>query len=792
MPDLLLELFSEEIPARMQADASAHLQEALTEALAGARLAHGAVKSFVTPRRLGILIEGLAAMQPDMKVERKGPKIGAPAQAVEGFCKSVGLSPERLEQREKGKDCFYFAIIEEKGRPTAEALPTIIEKILLQFPWPKSQRWGAYEMQWVRPLRNILCLLDNAVVPVTFGHLTANNRTWGHRFLSSREHHSPLEGESKSESQNMDFGGGVTQQSTPPTPQAAADSLAFGCSPSRGEHKGEAGSIIVPSPADYESLLEQHYVIADAEKRRDRIAQLAAGEALKAGLSVRPDDGLLSEVTGLVEWPVCYLGHFEPKYLDLPPEVPVLEMRHHQKYFALLSGPPLEGEQLRASPKDAARNVGGTSSPHTPHDSASTASSLASSAPPQGGSYSLAPAFLIVSNMIAKDGGERIISGNRKVLRARLEDGRFYWDQDRRKPLGELLPGLEKMIFHARLGSVAEKTARISGLATFLAVFVPHANLGKVERAAQLAKADLISGMVGEFPELQGVMGRYYALEQGEDAEVADAIRDHYRPAGTNDETPGHPVSVTVALADRFDSLAGLFAIGEKPTGSKDPFALRRAAIGIIRIIFDNELRLPLRIAIDHAIGRYGKAVLKGVDKGAVSGELLAFFSERLKVILRDEGVRHDLIDAVFSLGEDDLVRLVARVRALDAFLATDDGANLLAACRRATNIVRKEEEKDGCSYSGHIREGLFAEEEERGLFAALEAVEQPVAKACEQENYTEAMRLIATLRIPLDAFFEAVLVNANDPDIRKNRLHLLSRLRELFSKLADFEKVEG
>jgi len=691
MADLLLELFSEEIPARMQSQASEELAARLGKALEEARLEHTGLQSFVTPRRLSVLVTGLPPLQPDREIERKGPKVNAPQGAIDGFCRSLGLNASQLEKRTLGKDEFYFAVMQEKGKPTAEALVPMIEEILAHFPWPKSQRWGAYNLHWVRPLRSILCLLDKEVVPVSFGHIKAGNITYGHRFLS---------------------------------PDA----------------------ISVSAPADYEAALEKAHVIADAARRKSIIRQQALAAAKEKGVELRLDEGLLEEVTGLVEWPVCLMGQFDDKYLSLPPEVLILEMKHHQKYFACYAG-----------------------------------------------EKTLSRHFLLVSNMVAGDGGTAIVGGNQRVLRARLDDGRFYWEHDRDTPLADWKPALAKMVFHARLGTVAEKSDRIAALAPLLAVFVPHANLSRVERAGSLSKCDLVSGMVGQFPELQGVMGRYYALAQKEDAEVADAIRDHYKPAGAEDTVPTAPISVVVALADRFDSLVGLFAIGEKPTGSKDPFALRRAALGVIRIIFENNLRLPLRLALQHAMKHYPAALFKEKSRQEVEDELLEFFSDRLKVLLKNEGVRHDLIEAVFDKGrEDDFLRLVARVRALESFLASEDGANLLTAYARASNIVAKEEKKDGVSYEGKVDKHLLTEAAEEALYGALTQLEDKVEDALKEEDFSRAMSCVAALRAPLDSFFEHVLVNAEDPGIRKNRLHLLSFIRRSLDGIANFDGIEA
>lgn len=692
MADFLLEVFSEEIPARMQTAAIDELARRMETALTEARLAFSGIEKFVTPRRLAVRVNGLPMQQPDLSSERKGPKVGAPAGALDGFCRSVGLTVEQLEQRDIKGEMFYFAVVEQKGQSTKAALTGIVEGALRDFPWPKSMRWGAHAMTWVRPLKNICCLLEGEVVPVSFGHLTSNNITYGHRFLS-----------------------------------------------------GEA--ITLSHPREYEATLEKAHVIADAGKRKATILNFAEEAAKREGLSLRRDERLLEEVTGLVEWPAVFTGGFEKEYLDLPPEVLVLEMRHHQKYFAL-----------------------------------------------EAGAGRVADRFLLVANMPASDGGKAIVHGNQRVLKARLEDGKFYWNQDRQTPLAEWAKKLDGMLFHAKLGSMAEKAARIQSLALELNNYV-KADAAKVGRAAQLAKADLVTGMVGEFPELQGVMGRYYATAQGEDAEVADAIRDHYKPAGAEDDVPTNKVAICVSLADKLDSLVGLFAAGEKPTGSKDPFALRRAALGIIRIVLENNLRLPLMQVLGTTLYAYPASVLEksGQKKEALLTELLAFFAERLKVMLKDQGVRHDVITAIFEQGgEDDLVRLVARAKALQDFLGTEDGANLLTAYKRASNIVAKEEKKDGKTYHAAAQQSLLQQDEEKALFEALSTCRAAMEPAMQAERYAEAMKAVAALRVPVDTFFDKVTVNADDAALRVNRLSLLSAIRSMLDTVASFEKIEG
>ncbi len=688
MSMLLLECFSEEIPARMQAGGAAQLEALVTERLQKARLDYSSVKTFVSPRHLALQIDGLPAEQPDQSSERKGPRVSAPEQALEGFLRSTGLSKEDLEVRGEGKDATYFAVIEEKGKPTAEAIKPLLEDALSQFVWPKSMRWGAHEIAWVRPLHSLICLLDSTVIPVQFGHIKASNVTRGHRF------HAP-------------------------------------------EH------ITISHASEYEAQLEEAYVLVDAAKRKAKIAELATARAAKDGLAWREDDRLLNEVTGLVEWPTPVLGKFDESFMQLPPEVLVSEMREHQKYFAV--------------EKDG----------------------------------KLQPCFITISNLMADD-DSAIAHGNGRVLRARLADGQFFWDQDRATPLNEWAQGLSGVVFHAKLGTLADKVDRVKSLAMLLAMFVPHADVKLVERAAQLSKADLVTGMVGEFPDLQGVMGRYYALEQGEDAAVADAIAEHYRPQGANDTVPEAPVSVTVALADKLDTLVGLFAVGEKPTGSKDPFALRRAALGIISIILAHKLRLPIDLMVDKALGMIPKAKL-AANKKEIAGDLHNFFEDRLKVALKDQGIRHDVIAALFSHGGvDDMVRTVAKARALQSLLESEDGANLQAACKRASNILKAEEKKDGKAYDGKPDASRFVVEEEKALFAKLEAISGPIDEAVKAENDEAAMQELASLRAPVDAYFEAVLVNDENAGIRENRLFTLNQIRATLTKVAPFDQLEG
>jgi glycyl-tRNA synthetase beta chain len=695
MADLLLELFSEEIPARMQARAAEDLKRLVTERLKAAGLGFTRAEAYATPRRLALAVDGLPAAQPDTSEEKRGPRVGAAEQAIQGFLKSAGLaSLDRCEKRDTGKGEFWFAVVKKPGGKTIDRLGALLSDSVLALIWPKSMRWGHHRMNWVRPLHGIVATFDGAAIDgacdlgsearVVFG-----NRTRGHRFLDPRE-------------------------------------------------------IAVAGFADYKVKLKESFVLLDPQERRTAITEQAEKLAKAEGLTLKRDDGLLDEIVGLVEWPVVLMGRIDPAFMAIPPEVLTATMRANQKYIALLD------------------NMG-----------------------------KLAPRFLVVSNMEAKDGGKAIVAGNERVLRARLSDAKFFWDQDRKVKLGDRVPALKDIVFHAKLGTVADKVARIEGLAFDLHPFIPKADIDQLRSAALLAKADLTSGMVGEFPELQGVMGRYYALQEGEKPAVADAIAEHYAPLGPNDRCPSAPVSVAVALADKLDSLVGFFAIDEKPTGSKDPFALRRAALGVIRLIVENKLRLPLVEIFTKAnqLFRNQNAALPSLQPA----DLLDFFADRLKVALKEKGVRHDLISAIFSLGgEDDLVRLLARVDALKSFLDTDDGANLLVAYRRASNIVKIEEKKDKTEYNGGADAAKLQQAEEKSLHAALASVASSGEQLIRSEHFGNAMSQLAKLRQPVDAFFDKVTVNSDDKDLRANRLRLLAQIRTTLNKVADFSQIEG
>ena len=666
MPQLLLELFSEEIPARMQAQAARDLERMARERLAEQGFLPEAMTAFAGPRRLTLVIEGLPEAQADRVEERKGPRVGAPEKAMEGFLRSTGLTQDQLTEQ----DGVWFAKIERKGRPTPEIVAEMVEAIVRNFPWPKSMTWGRGTLRWVRPLKRIVCLFDGAVVPFNIDGIESGDVTEGHRFM------------------------------------------------------GAAKPFRVKDFDTYRDGLEAHFVVLDAEERKARIIEAARTLCFARNLELVEDEGLLAEVAGLAEWPTPILGDMDRVFLDLPPEVIRTSMRTHQKYFAV-------------------------------RDPASGA---------------LAPHFVTVANIQPQDGGRVIAAGNAKVLSARLSDARFFWDEDRKIRLEDRLEKLKGVTFHARLGTMFDRVERIAALAERLAPVV-GADPALAARAARLAKADLVTGMVGEFPELQGLMGGYYARAEGLGEDLAGAIADHYRPQGPTDATPATPVGRAVALADKLDTLIGFFGIDEKPTGSRDPYALRRSALGVIRIVLEAQLRLPLR--------------------ELVGEELLAFFADRLKVLLREQGRRHDLVDAVFALGDDDLLRIVGRVEALDGFLKTDDGANLLAGYKRATNILRAEEKK-GALPTGAAKALSGAPAAELALVEALAQTEPKVAAALKDEDFVRAMQALASLRAPVDAFFEDVLVNSDDAAERENRLRLLSQVRDAIGRVADFSLGTG
>ncbi|MDF3853144.1 glycine--tRNA ligase subunit beta [Paracoccus sp. P2] len=718
MPDLLIELFSEEIPARMQARAREDLKKRVTDGLVDAGLTYRSAGAFSTPRRLALAVEGLSAQSPTTREERKGPRTDAPEAALEGFLRSTGLTREQLEARDDKKGQVWFAVVTKPGRPAAEIVAEVLERTIRDFPWPKSMRWGAGSLRWVRPLHSIICLLSDeagaSVVPLEIEGIRAGSTTRGHRFMAPEE-------------------------------------------------------IAVSGFEDYAAKLRRARVMLDPAEREAAIRQEAANLAFARGWEIVPDEGLLTEVAGLVEWPVALMGAIEDRFLALPPEVLQTSMKEHQKFFS-------------------ARN-------------------------PKSGRIE---GFVTVANIETADHGETILKGNQRVLAARLSDAAFFWDNDLREAkagMGDWAEGLKHVTFQSKLGSQADRIARIAALARKIAPLV-GADPDQAEQAARVAKLDLRSAMVGEFPELQGIMGRYYALAAGLPEPVADAARDHYSPLGPSDAVPSAPVSVAVALADKLDTLTGFWAIDEKPTGSKDPFALRRAALGVIRLITTNNLRIHLDDIAEMAASiqptfEYSKReqfpgglsdeqamteIVSSVSvAAAVARTLRDFFHDRLKVHLRDQGIRHDIIDAVLNMpGSDDLVLLVNRATALNDVLKTEDGANLLQGLKRAGNILAQAEEKDGVEYSFGADPKFAETDEERSLFAALDQAEPAIREAVRLEDFQAATQGIASLRAPIDAFFEAVQINTDNQITRRNRLNLLSRIREAGRLIADFGRIEG
>ena len=741
MPDLLIELFSEEIPARMQARAAEDLKKRMTDGLVEAGLTYAGAAAFSTPRRLTLALEGLLAESPTLREERKGPKVGAPDKAIEGFLRGAGLTRDQLEERDTPKGAVYFALIEKPGRPAAEIIAEVLETTIRNFPWPKSMRWGAGSLRWVRPLHSILCQLSDEngseVVPLEIDGINAGTVTQGHRFMAP-------------------------------------------------------GEISVNGFEDYAAKLKRANVVLDPVERQEAIWQEAGNQAFARGLELVEDKGLLAEVAGLVEWPVVLLGDIDAEFLELPPEVLQTSMKEHQKFFSV------------KNPKTG--RIEG---------------------------------FVTVANRETADQGATILAGNQKVLSARLADAKFFWENDLRVAKSETgmeawTGQLSNVTFHNKLGTQAERIDRIAALAREIAPVV-GADADLAEQAARVAKADLSSEMVYEFPELQGLMGRYYAEAAGLPQEVANACEMHYSPLGPSDDVPTEPVSVAVALADKLDTLTGFWAIDEKPTGSKDPFALRRAALGVIRLVLENNALMSLdrffdgqllRIesALDASLSDAGIAsLLKEIAEHGVFGaafrvvrdrlgenaerafldletkvpdlsdDLLSFFHDRLKVFLRDQGIRHDVIDACIAMaGNDDLTLLVKRARALEDFLNSEDGTNLLQGFKRANNILTQAEEKDGVEYS-YGADVKFAEDDsEKALFAALEASEGAISAAIEAEDFAAAMGGMAALRGPVDAFFEAVQVNSDKEVVRRNRLNLLSQIRKVCGQVADLSRIEA
>jgi glycyl-tRNA synthetase beta chain len=704
MPDLLLELFSEEIPARMQAKAADDLRRMVTDRLVAEGLVYEGAKAFATPRRLALTVHGVPARQADLKDERKGPRVGGPEAAIAGFLKAAGLSSldEAQIQRDPKKGDFYVALIEKPGRATLDVLAEILPVIVRTFPWPKSMRWGARSarpgaLSWVRPLHAITATFgleteEPDVVKFALDSIETGQTTFGHRFMA---------------------------------PQA----------------------ISVRRFEDYEAKLLEAKVVLDPERRKDTILTDAKQLAFAQGFELVEDQVLLDEVSGLVEWPVVLMGSFDEEYLAIPGEVIRATIRNNQKCFVL------------RDPK----------------------------------TEKLANKFILTANIEASDGGKAIIAGNERVIRARLSDAKFFYDTDLKTKLEDRLPKFEQIVFHEKLGTQGERIKRIERLAAEIAPLV-GADVEKTKRAAHLAKADLLTDVVGEFPELQGLMGKYYALAQGEDASVAAASEEHYKPQGPNDRVPTDPVSIAVALADKIDILVGFWAIDEKPTGSKDPYALRRAALGVIRLLADNSLRVSLVSAAKSAIEGLLETGTRHalVDTHKLPSDLLSFFADRLKVQLREQGARHDLVDAVFALeGQDDLLMVVRRVEALGKFLDTDDGKNLLAGTKRASNILSIEEKKDKRAFDGAPEPSLYSLAEEKALAAAINLAKVETSVAVMNEDFASAMGAIAKLRPAVDAFFDKVKVNDDDPKVRENRLKLLNEIRAATRAVADFSKIQ-
>ncbi len=685
MAELLLEIFSEEIPARMQQRAADDLKRLVVAGLEAEGLTLGAAQAYATPRRLALAIDDVPEMSPAISEERKGPRVGAPEKAVAGFLKAAGLASvedaEVVSDAKKGD--YYVARTNKPGRAAGEIIADVVPDVMRKFPWPKSMRWGSSDFAWVRPMHSILCLLGGKVVDFEVAGVDSGDHTRGHRFHSSEP-------------------------------------------------------FSVTSFEDYGTKLKANKVLLPSSERAAMIGEQAEALAKSAKLSLIADTALFDENAGLNEWPTVLMGSFDDEFLDVPAECLTTAMKSHQKCFSLTD--PKTGK--------------------------------------------LAAKFLCVSNLIATDGGKQIIAGNEKVIRARLADAKFFWEQDLKRPLDDMAADLIGITFHEKLGSQKDRVERVADLAHDVIAGSVDADPEDARRAAQLAKADLVSGMVGEFPELQGLMGRYYAEAAKAKPDIARAIEEHYQPKGQGDDVPTAPVSIAVALADKVDMLAGFWSIGEKPTGSGDPYQLRRAALGVIRILLENDLRLPLSHVLKKtAIG----------DDAKVEADLLSFFADRLKVYLRDKGLRHDLIDAVFALGgQDDLALVVKRVQALTDFLDTEDGANLSAGVKRAANILKVEEKKDKTSFTGAPEGPLLVEPAERDLAAAIAKVKFDTKAAIDVENFEGAMRALAELRLPVDKFFDDVTVNADDAKLRENRLKLLAEIRTATRTIADFSKISG
>ncbi len=737
MPELLVELLSEDIPARMQARAAEDLKRLITDRLEKDGLKFESLQTFVTPRRLTLVVDGLPVKTEAVEEDRRGPPKAAPEKAVAGFAKSNGVSVHQLEIRDTGKGEYYFAVVKEDTRQTIDYMPLIVSEAVFNMGWPKSMRWHSTATTWVRPIQRILAIFDGKPIDDVL-QLGLEDKIPGLKFAMN---------------------GGL---------DAAPGELEIPIS-----NRTQGHPFLAPKPfkvknfADYKAKLKKAHVILDPAERRKAIWKEAQKLAKAEGLTVKEDEALLADVAGMVEWPKVLIGGIDEAFMDLWSDVLVTVMRQNQKYFSLLK--------------------------------------------PDG---SLAPRFIVVADTEPDDGGEAIVTGNERVLRARLADAKFFRDQDLSQSLESYVPRLNNLVFHARLGSMGDKVRRLETLADLVGAYLPGSNPKLVRRAAHLCKADLVTQMVGEFPELQGIMGGRYAYygPSHENQAVAMAIREHHSPLGPNDACPAEPVSVAVALADKIDTLVGFFGINEKPTGSKDPFALRRAALGVIRLVLENNLSLPLSDVIRECYALNDnlsqpsdlagnpdtpkvRELLAGIRKHIddVVSNLVDFFADRLKVHLREKGVRHDLIDAVFTLdGEDDLVRLMARVESLQAFLDTEDGEHLLTAYKRAANIVRIEEKKDGVSYDGAADTKRFKQPEERDLHDWLGRVKAESDEVLKEERFDDAMKILAGLRKPVDVFFDEVTVNCDEAELRENRLKLLSEIRTTMNTVADFSKIEG
>ena len=695
MPNLLIELFSEEIPARMQRRAAEDLKKIVTNGMVDAGLTYAGAAAFSTPRRLTLAVQDVLSESPTIQEERKGPRVDAPDKAIEGFLRGAGLTKDQLEVREEKKGKVYFATIKKSGRPATDIIAEVLENAVRNFPWPKSMRWGAGSLRWVRPLHSIVCILTDDlgthVVPLNIDGIESGNTTLGHRFMSSGDR------------------------------------------------------ITVSGFDDYAAALKKHYVILDPEERAQMIWQDATNIAFASGLEIVEDAGLLAEVSGLVEWPVVLMGEIDQEFLELPPEVLQTSMREHQKFFSVRD--TKSGQITR---------------------------------------------FITVANRETADQGATILAGNQKVLSARLADAKFFWENDLRVATTQGLSAwsdrLSNVTFHNKLGTQKDRIDRIMALANALSPMT-SADARLAEKAAEIAKADLSSEMVYEFPELQGLMGRYYAQAAGEVQEVANACEQHWQPLGPSDDVPTEAVSVTVALADKMDTLCGFWAIDEKPTGSKDPFALRRAALGVIRLVLENQTRLPLSEVAKLHLKRFEH----GQNDEDMASDLLGFFHDRLKVYLRDRGIRHDVIDACIAMeGNDDIALLVKRAEALTEFLSSEDGENLVQGFRRANNILTQAEEKDGVEYSFGADVKFAETEEERALFSAIDTQGPKIDDAIQAEDFVSAMGAMASLRVPVDAFFEAVQVNSDNEIVRRNRLNLLSQVRKICARVVDLGRIDA